>query len=76
MKRVTFATAEELRSYCQSEQLSLVIEYRDEQQKQRQVILQGDTLAQLETYLALADAMAYYRKDGIFHEVVAAWLKK
>jgi hypothetical protein len=75
MKRKLFATPEELRNYCQSEQISLIVEYRDEHKKQRQVVLQGDALAQLETYFAMADVMAYYRQDGIFYEVVAAWRK-
>jgi hypothetical protein len=41
MKRVTFATPEELREHCLRENLSLVVEYRDEDNRQRQVVLAG-----------------------------------
>jgi hypothetical protein len=75
MKRISFATPEELRQHCLREEISLVVEYRDEQNKQRQVVLAGDRLAELEAYFAMPNAQAYYRKDGIFFEIVATWLQ-
>jgi hypothetical protein len=75
VKRIPFATPEELRQHCLREEISLVVEYRDEQNKQRQVILQGEKLAGLEEVFGYPGVMAYYRKDGIFYEVVAGWLK-
>jgi hypothetical protein len=74
MKRISFATPEELREYCLREEINLIVEYRDEQNKQRQVTLAGDRLAELETCFAKPKAQAYFRKDGIFFEIVAAWL--
>lgn len=76
MKRVRFADAQELRSFCTEAEVSLVVEFRDENKKQRQVILQGESLDQVQDYVARPEAVAYYRKDGIFYEVVATWLKK
>lgn len=73
MKRITFATPEELIQHCRKEEISLVVEYRDEANKQRQVILSGERLREAETYMNLAKSEAYYRKDGIFFEVVAGW---
>lgn len=73
MKRVTFLTPEELVQHCQDEEVSLVIEYRDDENKQRQVILSGERLEEAGTYLNRSKPEAYYRKDGIFFEVVAGW---
>lgn len=73
MKRIAFATPEELIEHCQKEEISLVIEYRDEANKQRQVILAGERLGEAAAYLKQAKAEAYYRKDGIFFEVLAGW---
>ncbi|GED66439.1 hypothetical protein BRE01_01410 [Brevibacillus reuszeri] len=73
MKRVTFSTPEELVTHCENEEVSLVIEYRDDDNKQRQVILAGDHLQEAASYLSRPKPEAYYRKDGIFFEVVAGW---
>jgi hypothetical protein len=73
MKRVTFATPEELREHCLRENLSLVVEYRDEDNRQRQVVLAGERLNELEAFIDRPKAEAYFRKDGIFYEVVAGW---
>lgn len=75
MKRISFATPEELRQHCLQEEISLVVEYRDEQNKQRQLILQGETLDRLQEVFGYPGVTAYYRKDGTFYEVVAKWLK-
>jgi hypothetical protein len=73
MKRITFATPEELMQHCLQEEVSLVVEYRDETNKQRQVVLAGERLAEAEAYMGKAKSEAYYRKDGIFFEVIAGW---
>jgi hypothetical protein len=73
MKKIVFATPEELIAHCQQEEVNLVIEYRDEENKQRQVILTGDRLSEAATYLGFAKREAYYRKDGIFFEVITSW---
>jgi hypothetical protein len=73
MKRVTFATPEVLREHCLRENLSLIVEYRDEENRQRQVVLEGERLNELETYINRPKAVAYFRSAGIFHEVVAGW---
>lgn len=73
MKRISFATPDELIQHCQKEEVSLVIEYRDEANKQRQVVLAGDRLQEAATYWEQAKAEAYYRKDGIFFEVIPGW---
>ncbi|GAB1532982.1 MULTISPECIES: hypothetical protein [Brevibacillus] len=73
MKRITFTTPEELIQHCQSEEVSLVVEYRDDVNKQRQVILTGEQLAEAQTYLNFSKSEAYYRKDGLFYEVIAGW---
>ncbi len=76
MKRISFASAEELIAHCRQENVALVVEYQDENNRQRQVTLAEDTLADVEAYLRKPNAMAYYRKDGIFYEIVAAWLRR
>ncbi|MED4581632.1 hypothetical protein P9578_02400 [Brevibacillus choshinensis] len=73
MKRITFAAPEELMQHCLNEEVSLVVEYRDETNKQRQVVLAGDRLAEADTFIRQAKSEAYYRKDGIFFEVIAGW---
>lgn len=73
MKRIVFATPEELIQHCENEQVSLVVEYRDEAGKQRQVVLGGERLPEAKTYIESPKAEAYYRKDGVFYEVVASW---
>lgn len=73
MKRITFTTPEELIQHCQLEEVSLVVEYRDDVNKQRQVILTGEQLAEAKTYLDFSKSEAYYRKDGLFYEVIAGW---
>lgn len=75
MKRITFATPEALLVHCVQEEVRLVVEYQDEQNKQQQLTLVGDGLAQIEQLFTFSNVMAYYRKDGIFYEVVAAWNK-
>ena len=73
MKRITFTTPDELVAHCLQEEVNLVIEYRDAANKQRQVILSGDRLQEAATYLDYNKPEAYYRKDGIFFEVIAGW---
>ncbi|GIO07142.1 hypothetical protein J31TS6_31700 [Brevibacillus reuszeri] len=73
MKRVTFLTPEELVAHCENEEVSLVIEYRDDDNKQRQVTLAGERLKEAAEYLRRPKFEAYYRKDGIFFEVVVGW---
>lgn len=73
MKRIAFATPDELIRHCQQEEVSLVVEYRDEDRKQRQVVLSAERLADVKTYIELPNAEAYYRKDGLFYEVIASW---
>lgn len=73
MKRITFATPEELVEHCRREEVSLIIEYRDEANKQRQVVFAGERLEEAPAYLQQAKAEAYYRKEGIFFEVHAGW---
>jgi len=70
MKRIVFATPEELVEHCLQEEVSLVVEYRDESNKQRQVVLTSEQLSQAPAYLSYDKSEAYYRKDGIFFEVV------
>lgn len=69
MKRIVFATPEELVEHCLREEVSLVVEYKDEANKQRQVVLAKEQLSQAPVYLRYDKAEAYYRKDGIFFEV-------
>ncbi|MFD2371979.1 hypothetical protein ACFSO0_18795 [Brevibacillus sp. GCM10020057] len=73
MKRIAFATPDELIRHCLHEKVSLVVEYRDEDNKQRQVILAGERLADVPKYIGLPKAEAYYRKGGLFFEVIAGW---
>lgn len=73
MKRTVFATPEELIRHCLREGVSLVVEYRNEENKQRQVVLAGERLAEVGNYLDAPKAEAYYRKDGLFFEVIAGW---
>lgn len=75
MKRLNFATVDALIQHLREEQVTLVVEYRDEAGKQRQVTLTEDRVEEVGEWLAQAKAMAYYRKDGIFYEIVAEWLK-
>ncbi|MGO0060759.1 hypothetical protein ACTID9_12230 [Brevibacillus fluminis] len=76
MKRLAFATPEELTAYCMAEEVALIIEYRDEQGKQRQVTLKGDALGDLAGYFGQRDVMAYFRKDKLFYEIKPEWLVK
>ncbi|EJL24409.1 hypothetical protein [Brevibacillus sp. BC25] len=73
MKRITFSTPEELIQHCQSEEVSLVVEYRDDVNKHRQVTLTGEQLVEAQNYLNFSKSEAYYRKDGLFYEVIAGW---
>lgn len=77
MKRVPFASPDELLDHCRQEAVDLIIEYMDHDKKQRQVRLaaQEMTIEQLETYFAQQSVTAYYRKESIFFEVVAKWTK-
>ncbi|MGD8191632.1 hypothetical protein ACQCN2_16750 [Brevibacillus ginsengisoli] len=75
MKRLKFATVEALILHLREEQVNLVVEYRDEAGKQRQVTLTQDRVEEVGELLTQSQAMAYYRKDGIFYEIVAEWLK-
>lgn len=73
MKRMKFSTPEELEQYCLSTDLSLVVEFKDEHNKQRQVTLQKDALKQAKDLLKHSTASAYFRHEGMFYEVVAEW---
>ena len=75
MKRLKFATVEALVQHLREEQVNLVVEYRDESGKQRQFTLTPDRVEEVGELLAQTQAMAYYRKDKIFYEIVAEWLK-
>jgi hypothetical protein len=75
MKRIVFESPEELLAHCRREAVDLVIEYVDQEKKQRQIRLAAEAL-DLETLrqsFAQQQVMAYYRKDGIFYEIVAKW---
>ncbi len=76
VKRIAFAEPQALGDYCAQEAVTLVIEYRDEHGKQRQVTLAGESLGELGSYFSKDDVMAYFRKEGIFYEVKAEWLQK
>lgn len=75
MKRLKFATVEDLIQHLQEEQVQLVVEYLDESRKQRQLTLTPDRSQEVGEWLAKPQAVAYYRKDGIFYEIIAEWLK-
>lgn len=75
MKRISFGTPDELLAHCQNEAIDLIVEYTDEEKKQRQARLSSAEL-QLPTLIQLfsnQNVMAYYRKDGIFYEINAKW---
>lgn len=76
MKRLAFATPGEMTNYCLQEGVALIIEYNDEQGKQRQVTLKGDDLHEAATYFHEKQVMAYFRKDKIFYEIKPEWLLK
>jgi hypothetical protein len=75
MKRISFATPEELLEHCRKEAVELVVEYTDQEKKQRQIRLSAESLQldALNECFAQKNVMAYYRKDGIFYEIVAKW---
>ena len=75
MKRITFQTPNELADYGRERDVAITVEYRDENRKQRQVILSDERLAEIGEYLAKPNAMAYFKEDKIFYEVNAAWLR-
>jgi hypothetical protein len=74
LKRKQFQSAAELTAYCQENQITLSVEFMDEQRKLRQVVLSPDESSQLEAYLHKPGVFVYFRQDGIIFEVVAAWL--
>lgn len=76
MKRLAFATPDELIDYCQQEEVALIIEYRDAQRKQRQVTLKGEALRDIAAYFREEQVMAYFRKEKLFYEIKAEWLAK
>ncbi|MCR8994977.1 hypothetical protein SMD22_10665 [Brevibacillus halotolerans] len=75
MKRITFQTPNELADYGRERDVAITVEYRDENGKQRQVILSDERLAEIGEYLAKTNAMAYFKEEKIFYEVNAAWLR-
>jgi len=75
MKRITFQTPNELADYGRERDVAITVEYRDENRKQRQVILSDERLAEIGEYLAKPNAMAYFKEEKIFYEVNAAWLR-
>ncbi|CCF15849.1 putative uncharacterized protein [Brevibacillus laterosporus GI-9] len=75
MKRITFQTPNELADYGRERDVAITVEYRDENGKQRQVILSDEGLAEIGEYLAKPNAMAYFKEEKIFYEVNAAWLR-
>ncbi len=74
MKRLLFDTVEELIKHLQEEQVNLLVEYRDEARKQKQLTLTSDRYEEVGEWLAKTGAAAYYRKDGVFYEIVPKWL--
>ncbi|GIO00016.1 hypothetical protein ABE137_12845 [Brevibacillus laterosporus] len=75
MKRITFQTPDELADYGRERDVAITVEYRDENGKQRQVILSDERLAEIGEYLAKPNAMAYFKEEKMFYEVMAAWLR-
>ncbi|WP_139489446.1 hypothetical protein [Brevibacillus dissolubilis] len=76
MKRITFAAPEEVADYCREEDVILVVEYQDENGRQRQVKLAPDQLQDLGVYWEKPGTMAYFKKEKIFYEIVAGWTKR
>lgn len=74
MKRITFQNPTELSEYGREREVAITVEYRDENGKQRQVILSDERLAEIGEYLAKPNAMAYFKEEKIFYEVIAEWL--
>lgn len=75
MKRLKFASVDECIQHLIEEQVQLVVEYRDEDRKQKQITLTQELIKEVGEYLSKPGAMGYYRKDGIFFEIIAEWLK-
>ena len=76
MKRLKFVSAEECIQHLLDEQVHLIVEYRDEDRKQKQITLTEERIQEVGEYLLKPGAMGYYRKDGIFYEILAEWLKQ
>lgn len=76
MKRLAFATPEQLAEYCSGEHVTLIVEFTDEEGRQQQVTFQEDTLSLAGEFLQKKNAMAYFRKEKLFYEIVAEWLKE
>ncbi|RAP30387.1 hypothetical protein C2W64_01579 [Brevibacillus laterosporus] len=74
MKRITFQNPTELAQYGREREVAITVEYRDENGKQRQVILSDERLAEIGKYLEKPNAMAYFKEEKIFYEVIAEWL--
>ncbi|QOT00823.1 hypothetical protein JNUCC42_09215 [Brevibacterium sp. JNUCC-42] len=75
MKRITFQSPAELAEYGREREIAITVEYLDENGKQRQVILSDERLAEIEEYLSKPNAMAYFKEEKIFYEVIAEWLE-
>ena len=75
MKRLSFESADELISYCREHEIELTVEYQDENGRQRQVVLQQDTLDDLADFFEKPKTTAYFKQEKIFYEVVAQWVR-
>lgn len=75
MKRLKFATVEQLIQHLIEEQVQLIVEYRDEDRKQKQITVTQERVQEVGEWLSKPSAMGYYRKDGIFYEIIVDCLK-
>lgn len=75
MKRLKFTSVGDCIQHLVEEQVQLIVEYRDEDRKQKQITLTQERIEEVGDYLSKPGAMGYYRKDGIFYEIIAEWLK-
>ncbi|MGC5327037.1 hypothetical protein [Brevibacillus sp. SYSU BS000544] len=75
MKRLKFASVEDCIQHLIEEQVQLILEYKDEDRKQKQVTLTQERIREVGEYLSKPGALGYYRKDGIFYEIIAERLK-
>lgn len=76
MKRIPFDTPGALLVHCRQENVDLVVESTDTEKKQRQARIAAADLnaEQIVALFSQEKVMAYYRKDGIFFEIIAKWL--
>jgi hypothetical protein len=73
MKRISFSSPEELAEHCKNEETSLIVEFKDDAGRQQQVTLSPQESERIKEYMDKPESMAYFRKDGIFFEVVPDW---